>query len=169
MLRHLLHRSISAFIRWHPPRLPASLYTRAPLSQMDLDSIVARLEQVAPTNTAETWDNVGLLLEPCRNPTIERIFLTNDLTEEVLQEAVGLPGKKVGLIISYHPPIFTPIRQLTQASAKERIILQCVASQMAVYSPHTALDRLINTWLVQGLGSGVTTSLPCATNATVRS
>lgn len=149
MLRHLLHRTASV--------VACSLHTQTPHAQMDLHSIVSRLERLAPTDRAEDWDNVGLLIEPSGNPVVQRILVTNDLTESVLEEAASLPGKKVNLIISYHPPIFTPIRRLTQVSAKERIVLQCVSSQMAVYSPHTALDRRINSWLVQGLGSGTLT------------
>ncbi len=159
-MRHRLLRS--ALTCWR------RLHVQPPLSGMDLPSIVARLEQLAPTDGAEEWDNVGLLLEPSKNPTVERVLLTNDLTEEVVDEALSLPGKKVGLIVSYHPPIFSPLRRLTQVSAKERIILRCVASQLAIYSPHTALDRQINGWLVQGLGSGILTHFSGSNGTKVR-
>lgn len=42
---------------------------------------------------------------------IEKIILTNDLTEKVLHEAVE---KKSDLIISYHPPIFSGLKSITQ-------------------------------------------------------
>lgn len=45
---------------------------------------------------------------------VSRIFLTNDLTERVLQEAVE---NHADLIISYHPPIFAPLKRITQRYA----------------------------------------------------
>lgn len=42
---------------------------------------------------------------------IEKILLTNDLTEKVLHEACD---KGTNLIISYHPPIFTGLKRITQ-------------------------------------------------------
>ena len=124
---------------------------------MDLKEVVAKLEELAPSSTAEEWDNVGLLIEPCGSTRIEKIFLTNDLTEEVLDEALHLAGKRVGLIVSYHPPLFTPLKRLTQRSSKERILLKAIEAGVAIYSPHTAHDNLaggVNDWLVSGLGEG---------------
>ena len=60
-------------------------------------------------------------------------------------------GKRVGLIVSYHPPIFRPFKRLTQSTAKERIIIRAIESQIAVYSPHTAHDSLwggVNDWIL---------------------
>lgn len=124
---------------------------------MELKNIVAKLEGIAPSSTAEEWDNVGLLVEPCKSEKVERVFLTNDLTEEVLEEALRLEGKKVGLIVSYHPPLFAPLKRLTQRSFKERILLKAVEAGVAIYSPHTAHDNLtggVNDWLLSGLGDG---------------
>ena len=129
-------------------------------SPMDLASIVQALENIAPTRHAEDWDNVGLLLEPQTADLIHRVFITNDLTEPVLEEALSLG--KVGMIISYHPPIFQSFKRLTQASAKERILLRCAQAGCAVYSPHTSLDNIeggINEWLLSGVGGGSVTSI----------
>ena len=126
---------------------------------MDLRSIVAKLEEISPSKFAENWDNVGLLVEPKQTELISRVLLTNDLTERVMEDAVSLPGDKIGLIISYHPPIFRPMKRLVQSSAKDRIILRAIQSGMAVYSPHTALDPMINDWLLSGLGEGGISSL----------
>ena len=124
---------------------------------MDLKTIVGKLEEIAPSRRAESWDNVGLLVEPRQDRLISRVLLTNDLTEPVMDEAEK--GEKIGLILSYHPPIFRPLKRITQRSDKERIILRAVQSGIAVYSPHTALDPVINQWLLSGLGEGETTSL----------
>ena len=53
-----------------------------------MKNVVKKLEILAPTSLAESWDNVGLLIEPSANKTVKTIFLTNDLTEPVLEEVV---------------------------------------------------------------------------------
>lgn len=138
------------------------LHTSPAVSQMDLRSIVLKLEQLAPPRLAAEWDNVGLLVEPSRLGEVQRVFLTNDLTEAVMEEVETLPGKKVGLIVAYHPPIFHPLKRLTQRSVKERIIIRAIEQQTAIYSPHTACDSVeggVNDWLVSGLGSGTVSGL----------
>ena len=130
------------------------VHTSVRRAAMDLRSLVGHLESIAPSSQAESWDNVGLLVEPSGNPTISCILLTIDLTELVLNEARELGA---GLVISYHPLIFHPLKRLTQQSVKERIVIRAVESGVAVYSPHTALDCMeggVNDWLLAGLGEG---------------
>lgn len=125
--------------------------------------MVKVLEAIAPTSQAESWDNVGLLLEPSSPQTIKRIAITNDLTEEVLEEILELwSGEGQGLVISYHPPIFKPLKRLTQSSSKERVLVMAMKAGLAIYSPHTALDNIeggINDWLLGGVGEGEVVAL----------
>lgn len=100
-----------------------------------------------PTSSA-SWDNVGLLVEPSPPKYISKIMLTNDLTSGVMEEA---KDKTVDLIISYHPPIFTPIKRLTQDSWKQRLVVECIESRIALFSPHTCFDAVkdgVNDWLI---------------------
>lgn len=114
-----------------------------------LSEVVNALKKIAPPNLAEDWDNVGLLVEPTSPDNVNRIMLTIDLTEPVLHEAVLNSAQ---LIISYHPPIFRALKALRASSHwKERIIVKCIENNIAVYSPHTALDAVkggINDWLL---------------------
>lgn len=131
---------------------------------MDLRSLIGHVEAIAPSSRAESWDNVGLLVEPSGNPNISCALLTTDLTEQVLVEAQGLGA---GLVISYHPPIFHALKRLTQRSAKERIVVQALECGIAVYSPHTALDCMeggVNDWLLAGLGQGKVQALALHTH-----
>lgn len=117
--------------------------------------IVQALKKMAPLSLAANWDNVGLLVEPTQQETVRKIFLTNDLTEEVVDEAIAQGG--VGFIVSYHPPIFSPLKRLTTATFKERVILKVIEAKIAVYSPHTSLDVVgggVNDWLATGVGEG---------------
>lgn len=116
---------------------------------MELSSVRKILEEIAPLSLAEDWDNVGLLIEPTCPKKIYQILLTNDLTEIVLEEAIH---NQVELIVSYHPPIFRPMKSLRTDKWKDRIVLKCIENCIAVYSPHTALDSVdggINDWLLK--------------------
>ena len=119
---------------------------------MDLKKVVRQLESLAPTSLAASWDNVGLLVEPSPPHTVTQIMLTNDLTSAVMAEALE---KKVDMILSYHPPIFTPLKRLRQGLWKERLVVQCVENRIALYSPHTAYDCFqggTGDWLVSPFG-----------------
>jgi dinuclear metal center YbgI/SA1388 family protein len=120
---------------------------------MELKEVVKCLNNYAPLSLAESWDNVGLLVEPSTSShTVDSILLTNDLTESVMDEAVKL---NTNMIISYHPPIFTPLKTLTRSTWKERVVLKAIEKRIAIYSPHTAFDVVkggVNDWLASGLG-----------------
>lgn len=125
------------------------------MSGIRLQTVINQLKTYAPLSLADqSWDNVGLLVEPTdENPIVERVFLTNDLTEPVLEEAIQ---RRAQLIISYHPPIFSPLKRLTQSNWKERILLKCIRHGIAVYSPHTSWDAVengINQWLISAFGT----------------
>nr|CAI5854956.1 unnamed protein product [Callosobruchus analis] len=112
-----------------------------------LTDILSKLQDIAPLKVAESWDNVGLLVEPEKNSKIKNVLLTIDLTEDVVDEAIEAGA---GLIISYHPNIFRPMKTVTQGHWKERIITKCIKNDIAVFSPHTSWDAIqggVNDWL----------------------
>lgn len=119
---------------------------------MELKEVLQVLEQLAPLSLAESWDNVGLLVEPSKPRPVKTILLTNDLTDAVMEEAVAV---SCDLIISYHPPLFRPIKRLVQKDWKQRLAVWAVEVGIAVFSPHTSWDCVkggVNDWLVGGLG-----------------
>jgi len=108
-----------------------------PRKGLSLPVVLEKLTEYASPSYAETWDNVGLLLEPSPPHVVEHVFLTNDLTEEVLEEAID---KRASLIVSYHPPIFSGIKRITQDRWKDRLVVKCMENRIALYSPHTSYD-----------------------------
>lgn len=98
---------------------------------VSLKTVVGFLESFAPTSLSEKWDNTGLLLQPQNEKPIANVLLTNDLTEDVVQEAVN---RSTDLIISYHPPIFRPLKRITASSWKVIYHFNLFEkSQMAIY------------------------------------
>ena len=110
--------------------------------------LIRAVEALAPPHLAEPWDNVGLLVGDPSRDLRAGVLLTIDLTEPVLDEALGLG---VGAIIAYHPPIFAPLKRLATDSPRGRMLLRLVESRISVYSPHTALDAApggLTDWLI---------------------
>ncbi len=134
-----------------------------------LGEVTALLEKLAPLEYAESWDNVGLLLEPAEDraqpgapPDVRRVMLLVDLTERVLEEALA---HGVDLVCAYHPPIFEPLKRLRAVAPNERIALAAARAGLAIYSPHTALDAApggVNDWLAEALGPGARRPLVAA-------
>ncbi|PVV05351.1 hypothetical protein BB560_000134 [Smittium megazygosporum] len=126
-----------------------------------LSRVQTFMEKFAPLKLAAgAWDNVGTLLEvPKPRVNANKIFLTIDLTSDTLEEA--LSDESVGVIISYHPPIFVGWKSLVMSDYKKSLILKAAVEGVSIYSPHTALDSCkfgINNWLCECLGEG--TSFP---------
>ncbi|MBP6978600.1 MAG: Nif3-like dinuclear metal center hexameric protein [Bacteroidales bacterium] len=105
---------------------------------MKLAQIVGVLEESAPLKWQEDYDNSGLMIgDPERD--VSKALICVDVTQSVLNEAVD---KKCDLIISHHPLIFKGIKKLTSGSLTERMVIQAVKNDIAVYSIHTNLDNL---------------------------
>ena len=96
-------------------------------NRMNLKDVVKELESFAPSSLAASWDNVGLLIEPSGDKQVGKMFLTNDLTEAVMEEAIEV---NADLILSYHPPIFRPLKKLTTNNWKERIAVACLENKI---------------------------------------
>lgn len=126
---------------------------------MDLKTLVSRLEEFAPLDTACDWDTVGLIVEPTEPLQVKKVLITNDFSEPVLEEGMQLG---VNMIISYHPTIGATsfnsdkggVKRLTQAEWKQRRLIKCVENRIALYTPHTtwdAIDGGINDWILESL------------------
>jgi dinuclear metal center YbgI/SA1388 family protein len=94
------------------------------------------LEEYAPPQLAESWDNVGLLVgSPAQ--TVRRIMTCLTVTLQTADEAVR---EGADLIVSHHPLPFRPLPRLTTETLPGRLLLQLVRHGAAIYSPHTAFD-----------------------------
>ena len=103
---------------------------------MKLSEIINKLEEKFPRQNAESWDNVGLLIGNRENE-IKKIQISLDVTMRVIENAVE---NNVDLIISHHPFIFSPVKDINNDSVIGRKILKLIENKIAVYSLHTNLD-----------------------------
>ncbi|KAI8319101.1 NGG1p interacting factor 3 [Martensiomyces pterosporus] len=122
-----------------------------------LSRVSASMQRIAPLSLAALdWDNVGILLEAAQpRPDAKKVFLTIDLTTATLNEALSDPS--VGVIVAYHPPIFSAWKSLSMGNLKQSLVLKCAAAGVSIYSPHTSLDSCsngVNDWLASLVGQG---------------
>ena len=108
-------------------------------SRSGIQQLVDLMQEIAPSQLGEPWDNVGLLVGD-RSHGLDRVMLCIDLTEAVLDEAVR---KRADAIVAYHPPIFTARKRITDEDAGGRILLAAIAAGIAIHSPHTAADATV--------------------------
>ena len=100
---------------------------------MKLNEIIRFADELAPFDSAEAWDNTGLLVgSPDRE--ISRALLALDVTPAVITEA---REKGAQLIISHHPVIFAPLRAIRPDDAAYLL----AKNDIAALCLHTDLDR----------------------------
>lgn len=98
--------------------------------------IVKAIEEYAPVQLAEGWDNVGLILGSLKKE-IRKVMVCLDVTSKVADDAIK---EKVDLIISHHPMIFEGIKSINSDDAKGRLLYRLIQNDISVYSAHTNLD-----------------------------
>ena len=149
--------SNSQLVVRHPPK-NIWMTGRVAKGAVTLADFSAAMERIAPTHLAEEWDNVGLL-SGHRSSLVKKVLLAIDITPVVHDEAIRLG---VDLVLSYHPPIFKPIRHLRIDGDEPPALAIALASYgIWTYSPHTALDTVqggTNDVLAQRVGAQVTGS-----------
>jgi len=113
--------------------------------------VVAFLEEFAPLELAESWDNVGLLLgRPGQK--VERLMTCLTLSPSTAAEAAQ---ERANMVVSHHPIMFEPLQRITDADPHGQTVLQLAGAGIAVYSPHTAFDSAelgINQMLAERIG-----------------
>jgi len=107
---------------------------------MIIQQVIDFLEELAPLNYAEDFDNVGLLVGN-KNTKVTSILVTHDTLEEVIDEAIE---KKCNLIVSFHPIIFKGLKKINGSNYVERIIIKAIQNDIAIFAIHTALDNAWN-------------------------
>ena len=103
---------------------------------MNSIEIIKYFETKYPTDLAYEWDNVGLQVGTL-NAKVEKVLITLDITKDVVKEAIK---NKVNLIISHHPLMFKPMKNVVFDSPRGWIIKNLIQHNIAVYSAHTNFD-----------------------------
>lgn len=100
---------------------------------MTVKDICDYLNLIAPFDTAEEWDNCGLIVGSF-SKAVKKIYIALDVTNEVLEDAISFGAD---LVITHHPMIFNPVSEILCDS----VIYKAVASGMSFIASHTCLDK----------------------------
>ena len=97
---------------------------------MIIKDITDYIDELAPLNYAEKFDNVGLLVGDY-NTTVTGVLVTLDTLEKTVDEAIT---KKCNFIVSFHPIIFDGIKKLNGNSYVERVVMKAIKNEIAIYA-----------------------------------
>ncbi|WP_299313882.1 Nif3-like dinuclear metal center hexameric protein [uncultured Aquimarina sp.] len=107
---------------------------------MQIKEVIQNLETLAPSNYAEDFDNIGLLVGD-KNTTVTGILVTLDTLEIIIDEAIE---KNCNLIVSFHPIVFKGLKKFNGNNYVERVVMKAIKHDIAIYAIHTALDNALH-------------------------
>lgn len=119
--------------------------------QLKIAELIQCIEEFAPPKYQESYDNSGLLVGD-RNLEINKVLLSIDVTEEIVEEAVAVGA---GLIIAHHPIVFKGLKRLTPDDYVQRTVISAIKNNVAIYAAHTNMDAVlqgVNMQLAEKLG-----------------
>ena len=105
--------------------------------KMTVRAVYDWLNSIAPFETAEAYDNVGLLVGSM-NQEVERILVALDATPDVLREAKKLD---VQLIVTHHPLMFRGTKRLLEDDYEGSVLRELIRSDISLIAAHTNLDQ----------------------------
>lgn len=106
---------------------------------MKIKELMAIIDQHVPLKTAESWDNVGLLIGD-DTKEITGILTALDCTMEVIEEAIS---KGYNTIIAHHPLIFKGVKSLVN-DGYGKLIHMLIQNDIQLIALHTNLDNHID-------------------------
>lgn len=105
---------------------------------MQKEGLIQFLEELAPKNLAEDWDNVGLLLGK-REGEVRRVYLCLDVDSFAVKKAIE---EGCDFILSHHPFIFKGIKAVTGEDLQGNKIISLIENGISVFSMHTNFDSV---------------------------
>jgi dinuclear metal center YbgI/SA1388 family protein len=105
---------------------------------MKIRDIIQLLESIAPLEYQEDYDNSSLITGNT-DAECTGVLVSLDCTEDLIREAVK---KNCNLIVSHHPLIFHPLRQISPENGTSRCLITAIRSDITIYAIHTNLDNI---------------------------
>ena len=103
---------------------------------MRCGEVAGKLEELAPRRLACDWDNPGLLVG-WEDQEVHKVLVALDATDAVVEQAVK---EGVDLLVTHHPMIFRPLKQVNDQSFTGRRILTLVQHGISCFAMHTNFD-----------------------------
>lgn len=104
---------------------------------MKIDDFIACVEEIAPLELQEEWDNSGWQLK-LTNDEISKVMVALEVNSEVVREAIAA---KADLLVVHHPLIFGRIGRVDHNNIIGNLIIKLIKSGISVYATHTPFDK----------------------------
>ncbi len=103
-----------------------------------VSDVIRMVNDVAPEDYAEEWDNVGLQVgDP--GATVRHLAVALGITSAVMEQAMTAG---VDMLLTHHPLIFQPLGSVRSDDATGRRLMDLVKANMVLYCAHTNLDAV---------------------------
>lgn len=106
---------------------------------MKVADIIAAVEEFAPLDIQEQWDNSGLCIGSPRDP-VHGVMIGFDCTPQLVDEAAAAG---CDMVITHHPLIFKGLKQINSSEPTGEAIMKAIRAGIAVYAAHTTADKVI--------------------------
>lgn len=118
---------------------------------MKAKEIAAVLEEFAPLQTQESWDNAGFCIGSPEEE-VRAVLVGFDCTAALLREAVS---RGANMVVTHHPLIFNGLKRIDPDDPVGAAIILAIRHGIVVYAAHTNADKAsggVNTLLAARLG-----------------
>ena len=115
------------------------------------EEIYKFLNEMAPIQLSEEWDNCGIQINNSINQ-ISKVLLALEINSEIIDEATRECAQ---LIITHHPLIFSNLKRIDSNDIIGQNIIKLIEGNISVYSSHTNFDRAAggnNDYFIELLG-----------------
>jgi len=106
---------------------------------MKVGEVLDFINEFAPWEYAEEWDNVGLMVGS-RTCQVKKLMLCMDVTTRIIDEAINQGSN---LIVAHHPFLFSKLNKIDLDTLKGQLICKLIKNDICVISAHTNLDVAI--------------------------
>lgn len=104
---------------------------------MQKEELIKKIEDFAPLELAEDWDNSGIQID-MGYPKADKVLVALEITDAVIDEAMN---NDVDWIVTHHPLIFTSTSSIDYRDNSGRYIERLIRAGISVYSSHTPFDK----------------------------
>ena len=109
------------------------------MPQATVQRIAELIDAFAPFDTAEDYDNVGVLAgDPAGE--VHNILCSLDVTMDTVLEASRLHAE---LIVSHHPLMFHGVRRLVRGNPEAEVLCELIRRGISLISAHTNWDQSV--------------------------
>lgn len=119
---------------------------------MNVRELYELLSDRIPEDLSEEWDNDGIMCCPDDLAAVNRVLVTLDVTEEIVDYAID---NGFDLILSHHPLVFKPLKAIDPENHVSRKLVKLIRAGISVLSFHTRADKVrggVNDCLARLLG-----------------